>query len=96
MALGVDIGVDPHGDPHLGAAIGGDRGDAIELARRFDVDRVDARGDRERQLVAGLADAGEDDVARREPGAQRHLDLAHRVRVGAAAELSQHAQEREG
>ena len=96
MALGVDVGVDPDRNADLGAAVGGDRGDAIELARRLDVDGVDARGDRERQLVARLADAGEDDVARREPGAQRNLDLTHRVRVGAAAQLSQHAEEREG
>ena len=46
--------------------------------RRLRVDRADARRDRVLQLVARLADAGEDDVARRESGAQRHLDLAGR------------------
>ena len=95
MAARVDVGVHSHRDPYLGAPVGRDGGHAIELAGRLDVDRVDAGGDGERQLVARLADAREHDVARIEARAQRHLDLADRVRVGAAAEVAQDPQERE-
>ena len=42
----------------------GHRGDAIELARRFGVDRADVLRDGELELVARLADAGEHDVGR--------------------------------
>ena len=63
-----------------------DLGDPIELAGRLGVDRADVGGDGELELVARLADAGEDDVGGREAGAERHLDLAAGVGVGAAAE----------
>ena len=40
-----------------------------------------------------LADAGEDDLRRREAGAQRDVDLADRVRVGGCAEAAQQARD---
>ena len=63
MAPGVDVGVDAQRHARLAPLRARDLGDAIELAGRFRVDRADAVGDRVLQLVARLADAGEDDVA---------------------------------
>ena len=78
MALRVDVRVDAQGHARLtaeGAAIAAMR---VELAGRLDVDRLDAERDRAIELVARLADAGEDDLRRGEPGAARELDLADR------------------
>ena len=72
-----------------------DRGDAIELAGGFGVDGADASRDRVLELVARLADAGEDDVRRREARALRDRDLAAGVRIGAAAERAQQAYDRQ-
>ena len=69
--------------------------DALELARRLGVDGLDAEVDRLRQLGVRLADAGEDDLRRDEAGAQRDVDLAAGVGVGAAAEAAQQARDRQ-
>ncbi len=66
-------------------ALARDRVDAFELALRLGVDRLDAEVDGLRQLGAGLADAGEHDLGRDEPGAQRDVDLAAGIRVDLAA-----------
>ena len=59
----------------------------VNLAGRLGVDGAERRGrPRGRARRAVLPDAGEDDVGRREAGAQRDLDLAAGVGVGAGAE----------
>ena len=69
--------------------------DPLDLARRLHVDRPHAELDRLRQLGGRLADAGEDDLWRDEPGAQRDVDLTTRVRIGVAAERPQEPHDRE-
>ncbi len=69
VAPGVDVGVHAHRHAHRrveGACPGGD---PIELAGRLGVDRLHAERDGAVELVAGLADAGEDDLLRDVPGA---------------------------
>src|SRR5581483_4447586 len=89
MALRVDIRVHAKGNAGVPALRARDLGDAVELAGRFGVDGADAVRDGGFQLLARLADAGEDDVARLEAGAARDGDLSAGVRVGPAAERAQ-------
>ena len=86
MAPGVDVGIHAQRHAHAPAVGDGELVEAIELARRFDVDGVHVEGDGAGELRRRLADAGEDDVSGGEAAAQRHVDLAHRVGVDAAAE----------
>ena len=95
VGVGVDVRVHPQGDPGLHAARAGQRVDAVRFAVRLDVDGLHAEGDRVVELVARLADAGEDDLRRLEAGPQGRLDLAPRVRVGAGAEVPEQAQDGE-
>ena len=76
-------------------ALARERVDPLELALRLRVDGLDAEIDRLRQLRGGLADAGEDDLRRNESGAQRDVDLAAGVRVGAAAQAAQQPRDRQ-
>ena len=84
MAAGVDVRIDAHGHARdarrARRAIASIRstspGDSALMAR-------DAEADGALEFRARLADAGEDDVVGREPGAQRDLDLAAGVGVGA-------------
>ena len=94
MAPGVDVRVDAERDAHGRPQRPGARRDAIELAGRFRVDRLQAERHGPIELVAALADAAEDDLLGNEPGAQRHLDLAARVRVHLRPELTQQPHER--
>ena len=68
---------------------GGDRGQQLELGLGLDVDAEDVVVERERELVRGLADAGEHDLLRRHAGRERALQLAARDDVGAGAEPRQ-------
>ena len=69
--------------------------DAIELARRFDVDGQQAERHGAIDLRRALADAREDDLIGPEPAAHRDVHLAERVGVGVAAERVQQADDRE-
>ena len=69
--------------------------DAIELARRLDVDRQQAQRDGAIDLRRALADAREHDLIGTEPAAHRDVHLAERVGVGVAAERLQQADDRE-
>ena len=69
--------------------------DALELAFRLGVDRLDAEVDRLRQLGVCLADAGEDDLGRDEAGAQRDVDLAAGIRVDLAPQGTKEAHDGE-
>ena len=60
----------------------------------LDVDAENVRSQRRAQLGFGLADAREQDLARRNAGRQRALQLAAGHHVGAGAELCQRAQHR--
>jgi hypothetical protein len=95
VALRIDVGVHTERDARRRALGPGARGDAIELAGRLGVDGFQAERDRAIQLLAGLADAGEDDLVGDQAGAQRDLDLAARVGVGRRAEPAQQAHQRQ-
>ena len=95
VALRVDVGIHAERDARRRALGPGARGDAIELARRLGVDGFQAERDRAIELLAGLADAGEDDLVGDQAGAQRDLDLAARVGVGRRAEPAQQAHQRQ-
>ena len=66
----------------------------FEFGLGFDVDAEDVGGQRRAQLGLGLADAGEQDLVRRNAGRQRALQFAAGHHVGAGAELRQRAQHR--
>ena len=95
MAARVDVGIDADGDARPRLPLARDRVDAIELALRLGVDRLDAEVDGLGQLRAGLADAGEHDLRRDEPGAQRDVDLAAGIRVDLAAQAAQQPHDRQ-
>ena len=66
----------------------------FELGLGFDIDAEDVGVKRGAQFGLGLADAGEQDLLRRNAGGQRALQFAARNHVGAGAELCQRAQHR--
>ena len=86
MTLGVDVGVDTHGDTGRLAQTLGDRLDAGQFASRFDVNRLQTERNGLFELRRRLPDAGEDDLVRLESHAPRHLDLPDGVGIGSAAE----------
>src|SRR5829696_3947353 len=86
MSLRVDVRVDPQRDPRPAALADRLGVDPLELAAGFGVDGLQAERDRPGNLGPRLADAGEDDLIRREAGLEGDLDLADRVTVGAGAE----------
>ena len=71
------------------------RVDALDLPFRLGVDAAQPEADGALELRVRLADAGEDDLRRREAGAQRDVDLADRVRVGGRAEAAQQPRDRQ-
>ena len=95
VALRVDVGIDAQRDARPRALRDGALIDAIELARRLDVDRQQAQRDGAIDLGGALADAGEHDLIGAEPAAHRDVHFAERVRVGMAAERLQQADDRE-
>ena len=66
----------------------------FEFGLGFDVDAENVGGQRRAQFGFGLADAGKQDLVRRNAGRQRPLQLAAGHHVGAGAELGQRAQHR--
>ena len=86
VALGVDVGIDAQRDARPDALRDGALIDAIELARRLDVDRQQAQRDGAIDLGRALPDAGEHDLIGPEPAAHRDVHFAERVGVGVAAE----------
>ena len=95
MAFGVNIRIDPQRDSRLDAERVCDRRDTIQLTRRFRVDRGDTVRNGVLELSARLADAGENDLGRKEPGPLRHVYLPARVRIDLAAERAQQSYDRE-
>ena len=94
MGAGVDIGIDPHRDPRRLPGLAGEPRQQFEFGLGFDVDAENVGGKRRAQFGLGLADAGEQDLVRRNAGGQRALQFAARNHVGAGAELRQRAQHR--
>jgi hypothetical protein len=95
----IDVGIDPQCHADAGAAFVRESIDAIQLPFRLGVDRPDAEIDRLRQLRRRLADPGEHNLIGNEPGTQRDIDLAARIRIGTGAQRAQqprHAQRRVG
>jgi hypothetical protein len=89
VGLGVDVGIDPDRDLRADLALAGQRVDAFEFPGGLDIDHPHAEIDGLRKLGRGLADAGEHDLRRNEPGAQRDVDLAAGIGVGVAAQGTQ-------
>jgi hypothetical protein len=64
-----------------------------QLLCALDVDPAEVRVERGAQFIVALADAGEDDMRRIGPGAQRTLHLAQTDHVEAGAQIAQQAQD---
>ena len=94
VGAGIDVGIDPHRDPRGPPGLDGEPRQQFQLGLGFDVDAENVGGQRRAQLGFGLADAGEQDLFRRNAGGQRALQFAARNHVGAGAELRQRAQHR--
>src|SRR5207237_10664818 len=88
MARRVDIRIDAQGNVHARLPLARDCVDPLDLSRGLRVDAADAEVDRLRELRRRLPDAGEHNLRRDEPRAQRYVDLAAGVRVGIAAETA--------
>ncbi len=95
VALRVDVRIDAQRDARPGALRDGALVDAIELARRLDVDRQQAQRDGAIDLRRALPDSREHDLIGTEPATHRDVHLAERVGVGVAAERLQQADDRE-
>ena len=89
MRPGVDIGVDAQRDRRDDTGCDGAGRQQFQLGLGFDVEAVDARGEREIHLARRLADAGKHDPGRRDAGCQRAPQLAFGHHVGAGAELAE-------
>ena len=87
MAARVDVRVDAQRDAGARLPLARERVDALELAFRLDVDRLDAEVDRLRRAPPRVLPTPVKTICGGdEAGAQRDVDLAAGVRVGAAAE----------
>ena len=62
MTLRIDVGVQPNGNARRPSEPRRDRFDARQLARRFDVDRLQREPHGAFELLRRFADAGEDDL----------------------------------
>ena len=94
VGAGIDVGIDADRNPRGLAGLDREPRQQFELGLGFDVDAEDVGGQRGAQLGLGLADAGEQDLLRRNAGGQRALQFAAGDHVGAGAELGQRAQHR--
>ncbi len=94
MSARPDLRVDPYRDRRAGAAGPGDLDQQVELGLGFHIDLADARAQGEFDLRLGLAGAGKDHLAGRDPGLQRPQDLALRDRVRPRAQARQGGQHR--
>src|SRR4029450_11038233 len=90
-----DVGIQPDRDwcgapEHLRGA-----SDLVELFERLDVERADPALARRADLALALADAGEDDPARRDPRRQAFRELAAGDDIGTEPFGRDHPQDRE-
>ena len=95
VGLGVDIGIDPDGDPRDRAPRRRHLAQRPKLGLRLDIEGEDAGLERKCHLLARLADAGENDQLGRHLDRQRAAQLAFRHHVHAGAEPRQRGQHAE-
>ena len=91
MGLGVDIRIDPDRRRRDHALGGGNLVEKPELVFRFDVELMNARIQSRRHLVRRLADAGENDLVRRDTGPEAALHLAAGHHIHARAQFAEQA-----
>ncbi len=92
VCIGIHIRVHPDCNVHLGAHLMGDFGQCLQFWYGFYVELADPGADGLAHLGAGLADAGEDDVFRRDPYSQGAFQFPTRDHVRAGAQRGQGAQ----
>ena len=95
MTPGVDVGIDANRHSGVVLHAGRDGFDPRELARRFDVDRLESQRDGAFELGVRLAHAGKHDVRWREASPASDVELPHRVGVDRRAERPEQPDERE-
>ena len=86
MRLRIDVGIDAKADRRDLACAFGDALEVLELARGLDVEAEDVQRRAPAQLLVGLADAGEHDLARIAAGRDHARELAAGHDVEAAAQ----------
>jgi|GEM_PF-6075133 len=89
MGAGVHVRVDAQRHRGDHAQLGGDQLQTLELVGGFDIEAMHADFQRTTHVVAGLADAGEDDALRLAAGSQHALQFAARDDVEARPEARQ-------
>ena len=95
VGLGIDIGIDAQGDGRALARRQRHLAQRQQFRLAFDIELIDAGIQRGAHLFAGLADARENDLARRNSRRQRLRQLAARHNVGAGAQLGQRLEHRQ-
>jgi len=83
MGAGLDVRIDAEGDRRVFAQRGRDRGEHFRLFHGFDIELAEAAGQRLGHFRRGLADAGEDDLLRRDSRRHGASIFADRDHVGA-------------
>ena len=94
MGAGIDVRIDPQRNPRGLAGLDRKLRQQFQFGLGLDVDAENVRRQRRAQFGLGLADAREQDLARRNPRRQRALQFAAGHHVGPGAELGQRAQHR--
>ena len=92
MGVGVDVGVNPEGDARAHAFRPGHLVDDVQLRGRLHVEGEDIGLEAFADLLPGLADPREDDLARREASPQGPVELAAGHHVGARAQRREETQ----
>ncbi len=95
MGQRIDVRIDPDCDLGRRAARRRDGAEPVQFGNRLDVDLVDTGIERGVKLGTCLADAGEDDLVRRDAGGERAPQFALRDDVSAGSEPGQDTQYRE-
>ena len=95
VAVRVDVGVDADRHASHAPLARGDRLDPIELARRFDVDRLEAERHSAVELRSRFPDARKHNVRGLKPGLAGELNFPDRICVGRASELAHQPRDRE-
>ncbi len=95
VRLRIDVGIHAQRDGSPAPQPARDDRDPRQLRGALDVEHPHARLERERDLLVGLADAGEHHLARIPAGAEHAVQLAARDDVEAGAEPREEAQHRQ-
>ncbi len=95
VTAGFDVGIDANGGGSGAAEASGFGGEEIKLGGGLDVEEKNAGAEGVAQLVAGFADAGEDDATSGDADAAQTGKLAAADNVKATAEAGEEAQDGE-